>query len=388
MRPILLLALNDLRLTARDRASLVWMLIMPVALMWFFGQMDGAGSGPPRATLTVIDRDGGWLARALLEELRDEQIRLREISPEAEAGHGEGDRVRTLVIPEGFTEKALAGERQTLRLERDPGASEEFTLAAETHLIRSIVSILGRLIEMSFNPSLPGARSGLAAVDQFRRLGEREPLVRLDVSTAGRGRPVPRGFAQSVPGMLTMTVLMMTVIYGGVFLTLEKRERMLSRQGTLPIGRAQLFLGKLLGRLLMAGLQAVVLVGAGRYLFGLSFGRSPAGLALLLASYAAAVAGLATMLGALLRTTEQASALGWMLSMVLAAMGGCWWPSEVMPRWLWTAAHALPTAWAMDAFHALISFGLGLQAVLLPSAVLFGFGALFAAVGCRYLRTA
>src|SRR5262249_25446586 len=120
-------------------------------------------------------------------------------------------------------------------------------------------------------------------------------------------------------------------------------------------------------------------------LFGVSFGGSPAGLVLVLGSYAFAVAGLATLLGAVLRTPEQASAIGWIASMVMAAMGGCWWPSEVIPRWLWRAAHVFPTAWAMDALHALFSFGRGLDAVLLPSAALLAFGLLFSVLGARYL---
>jgi ABC-type multidrug transport system permease subunit len=74
--------------------------------------------------------------------------------------------------------------------------------------------------------------------------------------------------------------------------------------------------------------------------------------------------------------------------MVMAAIGGCWWPSEVMPSWLQRAAHAFPTAWAMDAFHALISFGRGAEAVLLPCAVLLLFGAACVAIGARYLDAA
>jgi ABC-type multidrug transport system permease subunit len=72
--------------------------------------------------------------------------------------------------------------------------------------------------------------------------------------------------------------------------------------------------------------------------------------------------------------------------MLLAALGGCWWPSEIMPRWLWQSAHALPTAWAMDGFHALISFGYGIESVMLPASALFGFGLLFSIIGARFLR--
>jgi ABC-2 type transport system permease protein len=190
----------------------------------------------------------------------------------------------------------------------------------------------------------------------------------------------------SVPGNLTFFVLMTTVIYGAVFLTIEKRDGMIRRQLTLPISRTALLGGKVLGRMLVAAVEVAVLLLAGRFLFGLHFGSSAGGLALLLAAYAFAVAGISTFLGAVLDTPLQASSVGMLVSLVMAGMGGCWWPSEIMPEWLRTAAHVFPTSWAMDGLHALISFGKGVDAVLLPSAVLLAFGGVFALWGAARLR--
>jgi ABC-type Na+ efflux pump permease subunit len=384
----LLLALNDLRLTFRDRTSFIWMLLLPLAMMYIFGNLNYGGSGAAKASLTVVDQDGGWLARAFVADLGgDEQFFVNELTSE-EAASAE-DKIRTLYIPQGFTEGVLAGRQQTLRLEKDPDTSEDFALAAEVRIIRMSVRTIGHLIEMNQAGELPqGAEDEALAAERFGELGEREPLVALDVSTAGEGRPVPTGRAQSVPGMLTMSVMMMTIIYGAVFLTVEKRGGTLRRQLTLPVGRGHVFAGKLAGRLFLAALQTGVLLLAGRFLYGLSYGRSPAGLLLLVTCYCIAAAGLATFLGAVLRTPEQAGSVGWLLGMLLAALGGCWWPAEIMPRWMWQAGHVLPTTWAMDGFHALISFGYGLQSVLLPSAVLLGFGVMFSALGARFLRTA
>jgi ABC-type Na+ efflux pump permease subunit len=382
MRKNLLLALNDLRLTTRDRTSFFWMLLLPVAMMWLFGQTGRQAAGPPRISLAVIDRDGGWIARTFISELASDPVDLREIPP-GDAANPE-KRPRTLVLPEGFTAGVLAGKQQRLRLETEPGAAEEFSFSAQAHILRAIIRTLPRLAEMKEDGSLTAPEPEA----EFRRLQARPSLVRLEVSTAGHGRPVPGGKAQSVPGILTMIVLMMTVIYGGVFLTIEKRDGMLRRQVSLPVGRGGIFAGKLLGRLLVAGLEILLLLAAGRFLFGVDFGFSPAGLALLLGSYAFAVAGLATFLGAVLRTPEQASAIGWLASMIMAAMGGCWWPGEVVPRWLWHASHIFPTAWAMDALHALISFGRGIDAVLAPSGALLAFGIIFSVFGARHLSAA
>jgi ABC-type Na+ efflux pump permease subunit len=387
MSAIVRLALNDVRLTARDRASLAWMLAMPLAFMWLFGNMSGGG-GSNAAYLTVVDHDGGWLARAFVEDLgADEQIDLHELSP-AEAETAE-NKVRTLVIPAGFTTAVLAGEPQKLRLEKEPDTSADFALAVEARTFRIVVRTLGRLVELDQAGALPEGVEAPAEVEElYRDLGASEPAVTLAVSTVGEGRAVPVGRAQSVPGILTMTVMMMTLIYGAVYLTTEKQSGMLRRQLTAPLTRGQVFAGKLGGRFALAGLQTVILLLAGRFLYGLSYGKSLLGLILLVTCYCLATAGLSTFLGAVLRTPEQAGSVGWLLGMMLAALGGCWWPSEVMPRAMWQAAHVLPTAWAMDGFHALISFGYGLDGVLLPSAVLLGFALLFSVLGARFLRTA
>jgi len=381
VKAILLMALNDLRLSVRDKASFIWMLLLPLAMMWFFGNMTGGGgSSHPTISLSVVNHDDGWLSRALIKELETEQVRLNRLTPdEAESAE---DKVRTLVIPAGLTRKALQGEQQTLRLEREPGSNESFGFAAQVHILRAIVRTLTAAVETQGE----APASDDEALARYRQLAERPDLVRLEVSYAGQGRPVPGGAAQSVPGIMTMTVLMMTLIYGGVFLAIEKESGMLRRQAGLPLERWQIFAGKLAGRLLIAGIQIVILVLAGRFLFGISWGSSPLGLLLTLVAFAIAVACMSTFLGAVVRTPAQASSVGWIAAMILAALGGCWWPAEVMPEWMRTAAMALPTAWAMEAFHALISFGRGIDGVIVPSVVLLGFAGLFAALGTLFLR--
>lgn len=372
-----LLALNDVRLTAKDKSSLVWMLLFPVALMWFFGEsFSGGPEGPPRISLTVDDRDRGWLARALIDELDGEQVALAELED------GETPRIRTLVLPEGLTAGVLAGRRQTVRLEVDPDADRAFGMGAEIHVRRALVRVLGRLLEARISAEDDETET------RYRELEKREPAVRLEASAAGEGAAIPSGYGQSVPGILTMIVLMMTLIYGGIFLILEKEQGMLRRQLSLPVTRGTVVAGKIVGRLTIAAVQIVLLLSVARLVFGLSLGTSPAGLLLLTSSYALAVACLSILLGAVFASTEQASMVGWIASMVMAGLGGCWWPSEVMPEWLRTAAHVFPTAWAMDGFHALISFGRGIEGVWIPSLALLGFGAVFGLLGARFLRAA
>lgn len=375
----MLLAANDVRLTVRDRVALFWIALLPIFLMWLFGSMGGGG-GTAKVSLTIIDRDGGWLAGAFAKELDGPNVALAVARGPDTDGAAAKKATRWIELPAGFTDNALAGKQQRLKIRTREDAQADYSRAAEVVVIRAIVRTLARVAEMK------QSRAPMS-VEAYDALRARPPIIALEVANAGRGTAVPKGLAQSVPGTMSFTVLMMTLIYGAVFLTIEKREGMLKRQLTLPISRATILAGKVLGRVFVAMFQIAILVAAGRFIFHLDFGHSVAALAVLLLSYAFAVAGIATFLGAILANPEQASVVGWLSSMVMAAMGGCWWPSEVMPGWLREAAHVFPTTWAMDAFHALISFGGGFDAIALPCAALVGFGVLFSWIGARRLQT-
>ena len=380
MNAFLTLAANDVRLTVKDRVSVFWLLILPVLLMWIFGRVMGGGGGTPQVSLTILDRDGGWLAKAFAAELDGPSVKLAVFAGEAADGEDAKKATRWIELAPGFTEGVLAGRQQRLKIQTAKDAPDDYSRAAEVVVARAIVRTLGRVAEIK-------STHADASIATYAALRARPPIVALTSENAGHGTAVS-GIEQSVPGNLTFTVMMMTLIYGAVFLTIEKREGMLKRQLTVPVSRETLFAGKVFGRFLIALGQIAVLLAVGVFFFRLDIGRSPAGLAAILLAYAFAIAGISTFMGAILANPEQASTVGWLVSVVMGALGGCWWPAEVMPNWLRTASHVFPTAWAMDGLHALISFGKGFEAIVIPSAVLLAFGIAFSLFAARRLREA
>ena len=87
---------------------------------------------------------------------------------------------------------------------------------------------------------------------------------------------------------------------------------------------------------------------------------------MLLAS-ALAAAALGTTLGTFVKTEGQASGLSIMLGMVMALLGGCWYPIELFPQFVRTAVKVLPTTWAMQGMLDIVLRGQGLAGVLLPA---------------------
>jgi len=384
MRRILTIARHDLHLVLQDRSALMWLFLLPVVFATFFGLVMGGGGPDPsaaRARLTVINEDSGFLSRALVDDLGSENLDLVEILPGA--ADAAADKIRTLTIPTGFTDSVLRGEQVALRLERDADTSMEASLVAETRIVAAISSLISRLIEASE----PGAEELDAAI--FASLGAAEELVRVEAHFAGEAPVIPSGFAQSIPGNAVMFVLLVALTYGAASIAAERNGGLLRRLVTAPLLRNEIVMGKIAGRLVVALVQITVLVAVGVFanrVFGVYIGNDVLGLYVVLVVFALTVAPLGVMFGAWFRDPDRAANIGVLCTMVMAALGGCWWPREVVPEQLQRLAYLFPTGWAMDALHQIVSFGRGLEDVTGTLAVLVAFAVAFTVVAARSLR--
>lgn len=385
MRTVFVLARQDLRLVLRDRAAVMWMFFLPVVFIVFFGLVMGGGDQgkavDARVRLTVVDLDRGFLARALIEELESDRLELVELSPEE--WPTAADRIRTLVIPEGFTQSVAAGEQVVLRLEKDPDTSQEAALVAQARIVSGITRLVGRLTETA-NEDDP-------IVDQssFADARANAQLVTVESRFAGESPTTPTGFAQSIPGNTVLFVMLVALTYGAASITAERVGGHLRRLLTTPASHAQIILGKIAGRLVVAVVQITVLVAvavvANRAL-GIPIGDHVGAAYAILVTYGLCVAPLGVLVGAWFREPDRAANIGVLLTMVMGALGGCMWPLEFVSPTLQKVALVFPTGWAMRALHQVISFGRDLPSVAVELAVLMAFAVAFTAVAVRSLR--
>lgn len=152
-----------------------------------------------------------------------------------------------------------------------------------------------------------------------------------------------------------------------------------------PNGAAAVVLGEGLGRFAVAVFQALWVVVASLLLFGVQWG-DPLAAALVVTAFAAASAGAGLLLGAVARTSTQATGLATLFGLTLAALGGSMAPLEAFGPLLRVVAHATPHAWANDAFEELTSRGGGPGDVLVEVAVLLSFGTALGGLAAVRLR--
>jgi len=400
MRGIWHVALHDARMQVVDRTAIFWMVLMPIGFILFFGTVLRGPSGPAGVTvsLPVVDRDQDFLSLAYAEQLRGESFRVRIYDAvTAESDTADLDP-RFVTIPEGFTRTILSGEQATIRLDKEADSSVSYDMAADIRLHQAAVRFLSNL--MRWNPPLPQEGQPAPEIDaaskgRFLSLVSEPPNVTIQSSHAGRGRPVPSGMGQSIPGMMAMFVVMAVMVGGSAALTKERDLGTLRRLASTTLSRGEVFGGKLMGLMFMGLAQAAILVVCSE-LFRVTgivdvdfswLGYLP-GLIPLLLAYSFCIGAAGVLLSALFKTTQQAESLAWLVGMVFAGLGGCWWPLEIVPPTLRAVGHIFPTAWAMDGLHGLITFGHGAAGVVLPVAVLMGMGLVFTALGSRLMRIA
>jgi len=386
MRRAAAIALQDLKRTLADRGAVMWMFLLPIVFAVFFGLVTGGGSSnaaDAEASLTVVDNDRGVVARSLLEDLEGQGVVVTEVAAEQrETSEG---LVRTLVIPVGFSAAVLAGKQQKLRLEKEPGTSDEAALVVQARIFAAVTRVIGRTIEAA-----QGAEStDPISTQAFSEVEVPGDLVTVESRFAGNAVTPPGGFAQSIPGMAVMFVMLVALTYGGAAISAERANGQLRRLLTAPVSRTEIVAGKIAGRWVVAATQitALMVVGviASRF-FGVEIGDRPFQMWLVLLLFGLVVAPLGVAVGGWVKDPDRAANVGVMATMAMAAFGGCWWPIEVVSKPLKAVSLALPSGWAMRALHGLISFGRDLSDLAPALLALAAFGALFSFFAARSLR--
>jgi ABC-type multidrug transport system permease subunit len=345
MKRVLQIGHNDVRLFLRMKAGYVWLFVVPLVFVYFFGIAFRGPGAPanPRPAVVVENRDTGFLGALLLEELDAQGMRLVDPTNRSEAERG-------IRIPADFTSKVLKTEPGKVEFFQVEGSDVGSAFLIELRLIRAVVAMNSHLFELASRSHAP-----INEV-QLRALAKAENPVSLQARFAGRN-PTPSGFNQSLPGALVQFLMMNLLIFGGASVAGERQDGVLRRLAVYPIRRWELVIGKVYGRFLLGGVQIVFFLLLGQFIFKVDLGHHLFAILLTLSLYTWVAASLGVWIGAVVKNEDKIIGLCVLASSVMAALGGCWWPLEIVPPALQVIAHGVPTGWAMDALHQLISFG-------------------------------
>ncbi len=315
----------------------------------------------------------------LVQRLEGENFAV--VRPESDEEFAQYGRQLTVPeAPEGYasvTAAVLDGKPVLLTLDRrGEGLGTDFDRLRVRRAVYGVVADLAVL----------ESRGEAATADAVRELAEMPRALTLTVVPAGKREDPPSGFSQAVPGTMVMFTMLVLLTSGSILLVIERERGLLRRLASTPISRGSVVLGKWAGKMCLGIVQIGFAMAVGRVLFRVDWGSALAMVGLVLLAWAAFNAALAVVLANLARTQAQTAGIGVLATMVLAALGGAWWPIEITPGWMQTLALFLPTGWTMDAMHELVNFGYGAAAAIPHSLGLAAAAAVLGAVATRTFR--
>jgi linearmycin/streptolysin S transport system permease protein len=380
---VLWIGLMDLRRMFRVRTNIFFVFVFPMALILVLGATFG-GSFTPR--LGVVSTGSGPLGAALLRQL-EQTPHLRVVTvpdPAALLTQVErGNLAAGVIVPPGYDGAVRAGRAVNLRYLARPDQSSQQLGEAVRGVVARQGALLGAARFAVAQHAAPGFDAGLAAAT---RIAPAVPSVSVTQTTAGTTL-FSRTLGQFDEGAWTelLLFLFLTAMTGAVALIETRRLGVARRMLATPTSPGTVIAGTTFGRVLIACVQALVIILGSALLFNVSWGQ-PAGVAAVVILFALVGAGAGIFVGTLFRNEQQAIGISLLLGLGLGALGGCMVPLEVFSPVMRRVAHITPQAWGNDAFARLVGHGASIAGILPQLGVLAAYAAVLLTLAAWRLR--
>jgi ABC-2 type transport system permease protein len=350
MKALAIVGVN-LRRMVRYRANLFFMLIFPMLLLLVVGAAFGGGF-TPRLGVVVVG-EAGPLADRLVDALADaEDLQIERVDSEdaMRTAVERGELSAGLVIPAGYDDAVAAGEQIDLPYLARPDANGQQLGIA----VRGVVAEQGALLRAARFAAAETNGSFADGLDAAGAAASQVAPVTVRTTTVGEALfPEDLGRFDIGASSQLLLFVFLTSLAGSPALIEVRRLGVSRRMLASPTPVRTILAGETLGRVAIALVQgAIIMLGAG-LLFGVNWG-DPIAAVVLLTVFALVAGGAAMVMGAAFRTEQQAVAVGLMLGLGLAALGGSMVPIELFSGTMQTIAKITPHAWANEAFAELV----------------------------------
>jgi ABC-2 type transport system permease protein len=398
---------NSLKRFATDRLALFFFLIFPFIFVVIFNfMMKGMGTSDERLKLHMVTREApGGLSYQLLSAMetkdpaqlpagaseiiwdKDYNLARQQVEDKKLDGF--------LAFPEDFTHAVMMGYGADLEVVVNP--SDTTTRAALNGLASNIAAQVGTeqlasntaislLVEQSLTTgNTSGLGDAITGIIGSTGVTMGPSLISFQTESAGNVEAEnPANYV--IPGYLVMFTFFAAAQSASV-IVLERQNNTLERLLAGSAKRQTILGGMFLSTIIRGLIQIAIFWLVGALIFNIDMGASPSGIILLSVLMVLVSASFSIMLATFVKTEKSASGLGVLISLVLAPLGGCWWPLFIEPKWMQFIAKLIPHGWANDGFNTLMVFGGSFNAIIPNMLALTAFAVAFAIIAVTRFRT-
>lgn len=349
MKAYLQLVWAQLLLYARNKNTFIWSIVLPIFMILALGLLMRDGGNSFSLHFGVVDQDQSPSSQQFVREM--EELRgLKMESGENAALLSQlkaGDLDGVIILKKGFHDSLT-------------GKGSAGIQAVEFHVNQSQLTTAQMATQMVAQK-----------IDDFnKRNTQYEPRVTVKNVYIQTRTLTYIDFL--VPGILSLMIMSNNL--NGVAATIASwREReILRRMQSTPLTSSTFIAGQMTARILLAFVQAVVVVLVAAWIFDvqvvgswwLLFGFILLG-TLTFMSMGFIVASLA-------KSPESASPIAGLISFPMIFVGGIFFPIRDLPELLQLFVKAIPIGYLTDALRGVMNEGLGITELWVPTLVLLG----------------
>lgn len=397
LKHIWFIALKDLRLFVTDRGALIFFILFPFFFITLFTFMNLGAVEDTRLQLHIVsEEEEGGLSYQIIEALEgagDWEIIVMDYD-QAHQAVEDKDISGFVAFPADFTEGIMTGAGTELEVVADAEATSD--RAALSGLSQTIASRVGShyviasaTIELLIEQGIiaPDDTAAIGQVIQQILAGQTGGESFIEYGTEKVGEVDEESASNWViPGYLVMFVFFGAAI-GAETIVRERQNHTLERLMASSVRRESILGGIFTGTAAKGLIQILLFWVVGLLAFNLDLGPSPAAVIILSILMVIMSAAFAIMLATLVKTQRSAGSIATLASLVLAPLGGCWWPLFILPEWMQALAKITPHGWATTGFNKLMLFGAEFGDVVPEMLVLLGFAAFFGIIAVWRFRT-
>ena len=330
--------------------SYILMFGMPIIFTLIFGGLLG-GSGNEKVNVSLVDEDGSVLSSKYYEEIKKsdlisiEKVTYQEGKQKVENKKSSG----IVIIPKDFQKSMLDRKIENIQFQ----ASADFT--GGTSVEQVLTSTLKKMeIEVSAARDFE-KKSNTSWETMYKETYTKVEPVSIQKESISHDDQKLNNVTGRAAGFSILFVMIVMLSATGTILK-ARQLGVWSRLLEAPVSKVQILAGYILSFFLIGWIQFGVLMILTHSLFDVQWGNL-LGVITLISALLLAVIGLALLLASIVKTAEQQSALGNIVVISTCMIGGLYWPIEIEPAWMQTAANFVPQTWAMRGFTELIVRG-------------------------------
>ncbi|MDR7239711.1 ABC transporter permease [Neobacillus drentensis] len=381
------LAIKDLQIVVRDKKAFLTLIMMPLLLIAILGAAFGdimeqdENVTIEKFTLGVANLDKGQLSTVLTDEVFTKAL-SKQIKVKSYDEDGLREKIKDhklsvgIVIPANFTASMISGSETKVKLLTvpDPGIKATIVQTVIEQFSNSIsIEVFATQLAQPVN-----AWNQTSVVQPKPSSDEiTQPLIK-ETTINAKTKPV-ESFQYYAAAMGVM-FLLMTVVQGVTTMILEKEQAVYNRLLLTKLTFTQYLTGKMIGLIIISLAQAFLIILGTNLLFGVDWGPSLSGIALMTVGFVFNACGLGILAGSFIKTEKAFSVAGMFATQIMAAVGGSMVPLYLFPDWIISITKFLPNGLALQTYLDLMS-GATVSEILPAIAGSVGLGLMFFAIG-------